>query len=166
MDGWEKEAEDKKAKDEEEDPAIAADKKAKDESEEEKKSAEDKKAMDAAIKSAVDSAVAPLLETINVLKSGATKAVIGEVRRRDDLAKQLSNFGVAVDTAEMTLPELQVVAVEKLGLKCEKGQEQIALDGYFHDRKLPSDEIGFAIDAKSKEQSTGGIKKFLTAKAA
>jgi hypothetical protein len=161
---------DKKAKDEEEDPAIAADKaakdkKAKDESEEEekKKDAEDKKGMDAAIKSAVDAAVAPLVETITALKAGGTKAMLGEVRRRDDLAKQLGKFGVAVDSAEMTLPELQSAAVEKLGLKCEKGQEQVALDGFFHNRKAPGNEVGYAIDtAKLAGQSTGGIKAFLT----
>lgn len=156
MDGY-----DKKAKDEDEekdDDKSAADKKAADEEEKEDKKAEDKKAMDAAVKTAIDAAVAPLLEKISALQANGTKTVIGEVRMRDNLASQLSAFGVAVDSADMTLPELQAAAVEKIGLKCEKGQEQIALDGYFHNRTKPGSEIGFAVDTAKSGGSTGANK--------
>ena len=145
---------DKKGKDgleDNEDPAIAADKRAKDEAEEKKKEeekkAEDKKAMDAAIKSAMDSAIAPLLTQIETLKAGATKAMLSEVSRKNALASQLSTFGIALDSAEMTLPELQAAAVAKIGITCAAGTEQIALDGYFHNRAAPGTEIGYALDA-------------------
>lgn len=153
------------------DPAIAADKKAKDEAEEKKKDdekkGEDKKAMDAAIKSAMDAAIAPLVESLNALKSNATKTVLSEVKRRNELANQLATFGIAVDSADMSLPELQATAVEKIGIKCEKGQEQIALDGYFFNRQAPADEVGFALDSRhTSGEQANAVKDFYSKPAA
>lgn len=148
---------DKRVKDaleEEDDPAIAADKKAADEAEEEKKKekeAEDKKAMDAAIKVALDAAVAPLNQELQALRAVGTKAQ--EEGRKAALLAQLTTHGVALDAADKPLAEVLTAATDKLGIKCEKGQEQAALDGFFTNRTAPN-EIGFALDAVQ----TGGTK--------
>lgn len=162
---------DKKGKDEldpDEDPAIAADKRAKDEAEEKKKDeekkVEDKKTMDSAIQSAMDAKISPLLKEIADLKAGATKAMLSEVSRKNALASQLSTFGVAVDSAEMTLPELQAAAVAKIGIKCPAGTEQIALDGYFHNRTTAMDEVGFALDSSASGGDT--LEQYIAKKVA
>lgn len=153
------------AVEEKEDPAIAADKKAKDEAEEakkdEEKKAEDKKAMDTSIKSALDAALAPLAAQIG----GFIKAqsAMDESNRKAVLVKQLTDFGVGVDSMDtLSAADLSVKAVEKLGLRCEKGQEQTALDGYFHNRTPADEEVGFALDQNSGTGSGKAVDEFFT----
>lgn len=162
------EAYDKKSKDsleDDDDDKVAADAEEEKKKEEEKK-AEDRKAMDAAIKAALDSALAPLTESIKGLQANGAKAFINEVKKRDMLATQLATYGVAVDGAtDMTLIELQAAAVKSLGMKCEDGQAQIALDSYFHNRPSSrGNDIGFAIATDSK--TTTNLADFFAKKAA
>jgi hypothetical protein len=128
----EKEAKDKAARDAEEEKKK-----------EEEKKAEDKRAMDAAIKIALDAALKPLAEVVeSQIKAQAET-------KKAQLLDRLNTHGIALDSANKPLPELLADAAKKIGLVCEQGQEQVALDAYFHDRSQPIDQIGFALDTKS-----------------
>lgn len=135
---------DKAAKDK-----AAKDKAAKDEDEEKEKKAEDKKAMDASIKTALDSALAPITEALTALKTSSTAGQEAGMKRT--LQGQLANFGIAVDSADtLSLSELQSKAVEKLGIpRVPKGSEAVALDGFFANRPTDTsgNEVGFALDS-------------------
>lgn len=156
---------DKRVKDalEDDDPAIAADKKAKDEAEEkadkEKKDTEDKKAMDAALKVALDAALKPLTDEITALRSGTVKAA--EDAQRAELLSRLNAHGFAIDAADKPLADVLSAAVEKVGIKCDKGQEKAALDGFFTARPLPGNDIGFALDKAHTGAKTSAISDFI-----
>lgn len=155
---------DKRAKDEsekkdkEEDPAIAADKKAKDEAEKKEKEAEDKKALDAAVKGALDAAITPLAKELDTIRAAGVKTQ--EEARKAAVLSQLSSHGVALDAADKPLADVLSAATEKLGIKCEKGQEQAALDGFFTNRKSTTNEIGFALDANVRSGSKTVVRDF------
>lgn len=157
---------DKRVKDaleDNDDPAIAADKKAKDEAEEKKKDddkkAEDKKAMDAAIQVALDAAIKPLNEELTALRSGTVKAA--EDAQKAEILSRMNAHGFAIDAVDKPLAEVLTAAVEKVGIKCDKGQEKAALDGFFTARPLPGNEIGFALDtAQPGGAKTGAVKEF------
>lgn len=152
----------KDEKEDKDDPAIAADKKAKDEAEEkekEEKKAEDKKAMDAAIKVALDAAIKPLNDELTTLRSGSVKA--SEDAQKAEILSRLGAHGYSLDAADKPLPDVLAAAVEKLGIKCDKGQEKAALDGFFTARPVPGNEIGFALDAANQGGKGKGISEFL-----
>lgn len=137
---------------------AAADKAAKDAEEEEKK--EKDKGMDAtsvakAISAATDAAVAPLKAELETLKSGGIKSLVGEIAQRDTLARKISDFTGTFDHADKTLAEVAQYGVEKLGIKCPKGSEQVALDAYMTNRTAPNQEIGFSLDSAGKASATG-----------
>jgi hypothetical protein len=147
----------------EEDPDVAADKAAKDKAAKDEselkakeKEAEDKKAMDSAIKMAVDAAIAPYQAALTV----QTAAQDAETKK--SLIGKLSTFGFSVDGADaLALPALREAAVAKIGIPCSKGQEQVALDGFFHGRELPQDEVGFALDASNQTGDGNALDKYL-----
>lgn len=151
--------------DDKDDPAIAADKKAKDEAEEkekeEKKKGEDKKAVDAALKIALDAAIKPLIDELNALRSGSIKAA--EDVQKAEIVSRLASHGFALDAADKPLADVLSAAVEKIGIKCEKGQEKAALDGFFTNRSTPGNEIGFALDhAKSEGSKICAVRDFFS----
>lgn len=143
----EKEAADKMARDAEEKSEKekadkeAADKAARD-AEEEKKDKEKGEGMDAKITG--------LRSELETLRSGGIKAVLKEVKNRDALYGRLSGFVGAFDHSEMTTEEVAEYGVEKLGLKCAKGSEMAALDGYLHGRTLPHEEVGYSLDSAQR----------------
>jgi hypothetical protein len=168
-----KEAADKAARDaDEEKKKDCADKSGKDkakdedepdeEGEDEEESKKDKKeGMDAAISAAVARAIAPLQSEISSLKSAShTKSVLSEVAQRDVLASKISDFVGTFDHADKTLDEVAGYGVEKLGLKCPKGTELVALDAYFHNRKPQTQGVGLGLDSA---QPSEGLSKYLTA---
>lgn len=142
------------------------DKDGEDESEEEeKKKGEDKKAMDAAIKSAMDSAVAPLQETIKSLLAAQNSG--RDAAMKATLQNQLNTYGVAVDGADdLDLGALRAAAVKKLNIRCDAGSEAVALDGYFTDRPAPGSEIGFALDSVAHSKTGQAVEQFFNGKAA
>lgn len=158
---------DKSAKDTDEDgddDKTAADEEEEKKKDEEKK-AEDKKAMDTAIKSALDSALKPIVDQLAAL-AGA-KVAQDETSRKATLTNQLHTFGIAVDGADaLSLADLQAKAIEKIGLPVQKGQEQVALDGYFHNRQAPGQEIGFAIDSGAGAGNSKAVDEFFSKSAA
>lgn len=163
-----KEAADKAARDaEEEKKKDCADKSAKDkakdegEPDEEESKKDKKEGMDAAISMAVAKAIAPFQSELNALKSANhTKSVLSEVAQRDVLAGKISDYVGTFDHADKTLAEVAGYGVEKLGLKCPKGTELVALDAYFHDRKPQTQGVGLGMDSAKPSE---GLSKFLSA---
>lgn len=152
MDGDDDEKKDKKADD-----------KACDEDEEKKKDekkGEDKGMDRAAMDSAVNAALKPLQAEIETLKKGGVKALLGEISRRDALAAKLSGFVGSFDHAEMTLAEVAEYGVEKLKVPCAKGTEAIALDAYLFNRSVPTNEVGFALDAFNGSSGKSDVADF------
>lgn len=116
--------------------------KAEDESEEEEEKKKDKKeGMDAA---KLEAAMDARLEKFR-------KDTMVEISARNELAEKLSKHIGTFDHSEKTLAEVAFYGVEKLGIKCPKGSEKVALDGYLHGRN-PSTKT-FAVDSKK----TGGF---------
>lgn len=153
-----------KAKDEEEEKMKkdkeAADKKAADEAEEKKKDdeAKDKAACDAAD---LKKQLVALDASVKDWQANSFKKVMGEIKRRDELASKLSTFVGSFDHSEMTLTECAAYGVEKLGLKIEKGHEVAALDAYFHGRSAPTEQVGFSNDGDATAQDgVKGIQEF------
>lgn len=118
-----------------------------DEAEKEKEKGMDMKAMDSAIERKVKQVI-----------TQTRKEAIREIADRDSLANQLSGFIGTFDASDKTVDEVAAYGVEKLGLKCDKGQERAALTGFLHNRK-PSG-VGFAMDGMGGEGKSGKFAKF------
>lgn len=58
------------------------------------------------------------------------RVIMREISSRDDLAKRLAPHIGVFDHKEKTLSEVAAYGAKKLGLKCAKGSEQAAVDGY------------------------------------
>lgn len=108
-----------------------------------KKEAKDKEEKDE--KGAMDAAIKTLNGKVESLTKDGFKTIMKEAAARDQLANQLSQFVGTFDHAEMTQNEVAAYGVEKLGIKCAKGQELTMLSGYLHDRKPAT--AGFAMDS-------------------
>jgi len=135
--------------------ATAADEDKKDEKKEEGSG------MDAAVQ------IAGLQSQIEALKKDGLKTVLGEIAQRDALARQISSFVGAFDHADKTLAEVAAYGVEKFGLKCAKGQEIAALQGYLHNRtpEAVSTGYGHAVDAKSVKTAEDEISAYINSAA-
>lgn len=141
----EKAAADKKAADEA--AAAEAAKKKEGEDEDEENKEDTAKAMDSLNKS-----LKVAMDKIETLEKGGIKSIMGEIKSRDELANKISRHVGAFDHSEMTASEVAAYGVEKLGLKCEKGQERAALDGFFHAAQSnPMHGAGFTLDGMKKQ---------------
>lgn len=129
----------------------AADKKAADEEKE-------TKAMDA-----MDAEVKSLKEKVETLSKGGIKAVLGEVAKRDALAKQIAGQVGTFDHAEMTLDEVAAYGVEKLKLKAEKGQESAVLSGYLAAKEASTDARTASFD-NSEAVKTSAVAAIMSAR--
>jgi hypothetical protein len=75
------------------------------------------------------------------------KSMLSEVSNRNALAEKLSHDIGTFDHADKTLAEVAVYGVKKLGIKCPKGSETIALDAYYHNRTAT--KTGYGLDSAS-----------------
>ena len=100
---------------------------------------------------------------ISSLKGGMTKSLLSEVAKRDELANKLSSFVGVFDHAEKTLGEVAAYGVEKLGIKCDKGQELAVLQGFLHNRSAKP-EAGFAFDSKEQGGRDNEIDAYINGK--
>ena len=100
---------------------------------------------------------------ISSLKGGMTKSLLSEVAKRDELANKLSSFVGVFDHAEKTLGEVAAYGVEKLGIKCDKGQELAVLQGFLHNRSAKP-EAGFALDSKEQGGKDNEIDAYINGK--
>lgn len=128
----EAEAKAKEAKDAEE-------KEAKEKAEQEAKDAEEAAAKEKAEKESMDAKerVAALEKQVSSMaadsaefKKNAFKAVVGQVAKRNALYDKLSPHVGAFDHSEMTLAEVAEYGVKKLGIACDAGHEESALNGF------------------------------------
>lgn len=117
----------------------------------------DKKAEDAAAcaKQAMDS-----VSELNKKFADLPKAIRAEIRKADDLAKQLFPVVGTFDHAEMSAHDVAVYGCEKLGLKPAKGTEEAVLGGYLAGAKTAASKVGFAQDGASispNKPKAGGL---------
>lgn len=83
-------------------------------------------------KPAMDAAeIKRLNKRIATLEAGATRAVLKEIKQRDELYEKGSKLVGTFDHSEMTLHDIQKYLVQKLELPCEDGAEGHVLNGYF-----------------------------------
>lgn len=113
---------------------------------------DDKKSMDAAIKSAMDSAIKPLQDEIAALKAQGAKGVLATITSRDQLAKSLSEVVGTFDHSAMDTADVVAYGVEKLKINAPKGHEQVALESFLAGRKAATPAAVYAMD------TTGGAK--------
>lgn len=97
------------------------------------------------------------------LKREVMKSVISEVSQRNALAEKLSSFVGAFDHAEKTLSEVAAYGIEKLGIKCEKGQEMAFLQGFLHSRS-PKEAVGYGLDSAAKSSQDDEVAAYINGK--
>jgi uncharacterized protein len=90
--------------------------------------------------------VAALAEKIAAQDSAA---LIREIAMRDSLAKRTSEFVGTFDHSAMTTQEVAEYGTKKLGIKCAKGYETIALDAWLQGR-VPARAQDSAAEIKPK----------------
>jgi uncharacterized protein len=90
--------------------------------------------------------VAALAEKIAAQDSAA---LIKEIAMRDSLAKRTSEFVGTFDHSAMTTQEVAEYGAKKLGIKCAKGYETIALDAWLQGR-VPARAQDSAAEIKPK----------------
>ena len=153
---------DQKAADEaaeKEKDAAEEEKKAKDAAEEKEK---DKGAMDAAINSAIERAVAPLNAKISALEGRGTKGILADLAKRDELVKKVvPHIGTFDHSLMASADEVATYALEKMGKKATKGQESVVLDAYLDGLNTVKSRIGLAMDAKTSAGGSDLINKTL-----
>jgi len=92
-----------------------------------------------------------LQATVDSIEADGMKTMLASISKRDALAKQLSDFVGVFDHSDMTLTDVAKYGVEKIGVKCEDGEEIAALSGFLHNRE-PSTQ-GFGLDGKEPGKS-------------
>lgn len=75
--------------------------------------------------------IAKLKEQVATTDTGA---LLREISKRDALASRVSEFVGTFDHVAMTAKQVAEYGVQKLGVKCEKGSEVIALDAWLQGR--------------------------------
>lgn len=82
-----------------------------------------------------------------------TAALLQSISRRDKLADRVSHFVGTFDHAAMTEAQVAAYGIEKLGIKCAKGFESVALDAWMQGRKPESAQASTAMDARVDSRS-------------
>lgn len=105
-----------------------------------------------------DGEVAALTKQVKALQDqlAATKAtasdsapLLGAIADRDALYSQVSHFTGAFDHSRMDAKAVAVYACDKLSIKCDKGQETVALNAWMQGRK-PEQPSGHAADSAKR----------------
>lgn len=96
---------------------------------------------------------------LEAVKKEGVKSMLSEISQRDALAKKLSHHIGTFDHSEMTLSEVAKYGTDKLGLKVDAGLEKVALDGFLHNRPIPTETKTIAQDSTSKGMNF--VKKYL-----
>lgn len=95
--------------------------------------------------------VAKLQQELAAIKSPAKDSapLLGLIADRDALYSQVSHFTGAFDHSRMDAKAVAVYACDKLSIKCEKGQESVALNAWMQGRK-PEQPSGHAADTAKR----------------
>lgn len=86
-------------------------------------------------------------------------ALITQVADRDALAKQVAQHVGVFDASRMTADGVAKYAVDKLGIKCTKGHEAIALDAWMQGRKPAHETIARDSGPKTGAESAHSLWK-------
>lgn len=120
---------------------------------EEQEPAQDEPIIEPVAEPESNGAAEALAETVAVLaeKIAAqdSAALIKEIAMRDSLAKRTSEFIGTFDHSAMTTQEVAEYGAKKLGIKCAKGYETIALDAWLQGR-VPARAQDSATEIKPK----------------
>jgi hypothetical protein len=119
-----------------------------------------KAAMDAAIAEAVAKATKPLNDQLISLKAGATKVVLDEISKRDQLAVSLKGFVGVFDHAAMTLDEVAKYGIKKLEIPCQDGAEISSISAWLHGRK-PASATHHVAALDKKEGAKSSVDSFI-----
>ncbi|MDE2100262.1 MAG: DUF2213 domain-containing protein [Patescibacteria group bacterium] len=141
------------AKDEEKDvekePAIKDEKE--EEKEEKKEEAKDNEEEKEEKKDSMDAAELKAVRAeLDELKKSVHKTTLQEISQRDALASELSRHIGTFDHADKTLDEVSEYGIKKLGIKCPKGSEAVALSAFLQGKKTTSAK---AMDSANKRSS-------------
>lgn len=79
--------------------------------------------------------------------------ILKTIAARDKLATSVSRFIGAFDHSLMTASQVAEYGVKKLGIKCAKGHEAIALDAWMQGRKPESEQPSTAMDSRVNSTS-------------
>lgn len=96
----------------------------KDDEKEDKKKAEDKKG------SGMDAQIINLKREIKELRTNGTQRILADISARDQLVQQLQPIIGVFDHAEKTHDQVLAYGLQKLGIKCNAGEEAATLRGY------------------------------------
>ena len=95
--------------------------------------------------------VAKLQQELAAIKSPTKDSapLLGLIADRDALYSQVSHFTGAFDHSRMDAKAVAVYACDKLSIKCDKGQESVALNAWMQGRK-PEQPSGHAADTAKR----------------
>ena len=102
---------------------------------------------------AMDSMRKELLALRKQVKAQDSKAIMRAIAGRDSLASRVSKFVGAFDHSTMTREDVAVYGVKKLGIRCEKGTESVALDAWMQAKTADMDKPTYATDSKANHAS-------------
>lgn len=85
------------------------------------------------LKGALDAALKRIAQ-LEAGQAGMDSALVSSIADRDALAARVSQFVGTFDSARMTTAQVAKYGVDKLGIPCKAGAEQIALDAWMHGR--------------------------------
>ncbi|MEI7143255.1 DUF2213 domain-containing protein [Pectobacterium brasiliense] len=93
------------------------------------------------------------------LEKNSVKAVLREMRQRDELAEKLSWHVGTFDAAEMTTADVAAYGVKKLGISAPKGQEMTFLKGYLDGAAATATKAGqHAVTLDSVDENSTVMK--------
>ncbi|UNY40179.1 structural protein [Pseudomonas phage vB_PcuM_ KLEP17-4] len=99
------------------------------------------------MKGALDAALKRIAK-LEANQTGMDSALVSSIADRDALASRVSQFVGTFDSARMTTSQVAKYGVEKLGIPCKAGAEQIALDAWLHGRTPEHHKPVIAQDSK------------------
>lgn len=114
----------------------------------------DATAMDAAIEKAVTKATKPLNDKIAALENAGIGSVVTQIAKRDELARNVSQFVGTFDSKEMTALDVAKYAVKKLEIPTSEGSEIASVTAWLHGRSPVRPAFGTGMDGN--EGGNGG----------
>lgn len=98
-------------------------------------------------------------DVTNIVKSVGVKSLMGEVAKRDALAKELINHVGTFDYSAMDSNDVAEYGVKKLELNAEKGTEHAVLGGFLAAAKKYDAvrKAGFAMDSANPKPKQDGL---------
>lgn len=97
---------------------------------------------------ALDAMKAKIAQLEKQVAAQDTASLLKSISRRDQLATKVSQYVGTFDHTGMTEAQVAEYGVKKLGIKCGKGVESIALDAWMQGRQPESKQASTAMDSR------------------